>query len=84
MFLDKNENLWVNGRDFISRYNYNDDSFTNYPIKNVWQIAQDSYGEFWLTKFEGTFHFNPETGEINPIKLAIDSSIVNSDKVWCN
>lgn len=80
LFLDKNLNLWVNGNDFISKYNYADDSFTNYPIRNVFQIVQDSYGEFWLTKIEGTFHFNPETGEINPIKLAIDSSIVTSTR----
>ncbi len=81
IYLDRNQDLWIIGMNGIAHYNYLTDDFTNYPVGPVFQLRQDAKSRYWIAKMEGNFSFNPISGQVSPIKLWVDSTVVKSTRL---
>ncbi len=81
IYVDPVGELWISGWSGFSRYNYDNDNFTNYIIpylrddqlnegdtlgyNNLLQISRDIEGTIWLTSWEGYYSFDPGKASIN-------------------
>ncbi len=80
LFTDHKGQLWVGGNKGISVYNYNTDSFTNYPLPRSigeWYIAsitEDSNHKIWATSITGeVFVLSSESQNFTAIKFNASS-----------
>jgi len=80
LFTDHKGQLWVGGNKGISVYNYNTDSFKNYPLPRSigeWYIAsitEDSNHKIWATSITGeVFVLSPESQNFTAIKFNASS-----------
>lgn len=72
IYIDKDDNLWIGGRNGFSRYNYDTDDFDNYRLpfykisgtffnrNYIASMNDDSKGNIWmLMPWRGLLSFNP-------------------------
>lgn len=80
LFTDHKGQLWVGGNQGISVYNYNTDSFTNYPLpRNIgeWYISsitEDKQHRIWASSIAGdVFVLNPKEEKFTAVKFNASS-----------
>ncbi|MDY0989427.1 two-component regulator propeller domain-containing protein [Flavobacterium sp. CFBP9031] len=80
LFTDHKGQLWVGGNQGISVYNYNTDSFTNYPLPRsigewyISSITEDKEHRIWASSITGdVFVLLPQTSNFATIKFNASS-----------
>ncbi|MFQ6599865.1 two-component regulator propeller domain-containing protein [Flavobacterium sp. C3NV] len=80
LFTDHKGQLWVGGNQGISVYNYNTDSFTNYPLpRNIgeWYISsitEDKEHRIWASSIAGdVFMLDPKEEKFTAVKFNASS-----------
>lgn len=80
LFTDHKGQLWVGGNQGISVYNYNTDSFANYPLpRNIgeWYISsitEDKQHRIWASSIAGdVFVLNPKEEKFTAVKFNASS-----------
>ncbi|WP_035659001.1 hybrid sensor histidine kinase/response regulator transcription factor [Flavobacterium seoulense] len=76
LLTDSKGQLWIGGNKGISIYNYDTDSFTNYPLPRslgewyVSSIMEDNKQQIWATSLTGeVFVLNPKNKNFSPVKF---------------
>lgn len=81
VYIDPGGDLWISGWSGFSKFDYDNEDFTNYIIpylqddglnegdtlgyNNLLQITRDVQGTIWLTSWEGYYGFDPSSTSIN-------------------
>jgi signal transduction histidine kinase/ligand-binding sensor domain-containing protein/DNA-binding response OmpR family regulator len=80
LFTDHKGQLWVGGNKGISVYNYDTDSFTNYPLPRsigewyISSITQDKEHRIWATSIAGdVFMLSPKEENFTTVKFNASS-----------
>lgn len=80
LFTDHKGQLWVGGNQGISVYNYNNDSFTNYPLPRsigewyISSIIEDKQHRIWASSIAGdVFVLNPKEEKFTAVKFNASS-----------
>lgn len=95
IYDDKQGNLWLGGREMgIIRFNKHDETFTQFSIdpenplkkreRDVSCYFMDSYGNFWISGFDGAYIFDPEKAEFRRFLSTSTWSITEDAKrfIW--
>jgi ligand-binding sensor domain-containing protein/signal transduction histidine kinase len=89
IYIDRDDNLWIGGRNGFSRYDYDTDDFDNYRLpfykipgtffnrNYITSMNEDSKGNIWmLMPWRGLLSFNPSAE--TPSHYYWDPDILNS------
>lgn len=80
LFTDHKGQLWIGGNQGISLYNYDTDSFTNYPLPRsigewyISSITENNKHQIWATSIAGeVFVLNPKEKNFSTVKFNASS-----------
>lgn len=75
LYEDQKGRLWVVTATGLMSYNRKTDSFIDYPSTRktgISSVTSDANGKIWIGAYDGVSVLNPETKEVEPIKIKND------------
>jgi PAS domain S-box-containing protein len=64
LFKDHNGRLWVGCNQFLNKLDSATETFTRYPVPDVFHMSEDAVGTLWLSTPTGLYALNPANGNI--------------------